>query len=181
MAGFLGLGRRARRERIGFSLYTAAVTAARDPVFYQRLQVPDTMDGRFDMVGLYVFLVIHRLRDEGDTGKALGQAVFDAMFHDMDFNLREIGVSDMRVGKTMKGMWEAFHGRSANYAAPLLAGDEPALAAAIARNVWRHDADPAPAHALAALAIEQDRHLAAQRVTDLVAGRVDFLPATVPA
>jgi len=170
-----------KHERAGYALYTAAVTAARDPVFYEVLNVPDTMDGRFDMVGLYVFLVIHRLRDEGDTGKALGQAVFDAMFHDMDFNLRELGVSDMRVGKTMKTMWEAFHGRSANYAAPVLANDEPALAAAIARNVWRHDADPAPAYAMAALTLAQDRHLAGQPLSDLVAGRVDFLPATVPA
>lgn len=168
-------------ERAGYALYTAAVTAARDPVFYNQLDVPDTMDGRFDMVGLYVFLVIHRLRDEGDTGRALGQAVFDAMFHDMDFNLREIGVSDMRVGKTMKGMWEAFHGRSANYATPLLAGDEDALAAAIARNVWRGTADPVPAHALAAIAFAQDKYLAAQSISTLAAGQVTFLPAVVPA
>ncbi len=170
-----------KHERAGYALYTAAVTAARDPVFYRQLGVPDTMDGRFDMVGLYVFLVIHRLRDEGETGQSLGQAVFDAMFHDMDFNLREIGVSDMRVGKTMKGMWEAFHGRSANYAAPLLAGDEDALAAAIARNVWRGTADPAPAHALAAIAISQDKYLAAQPLTVLATGQVAFLPAAVPA
>ena len=181
MMALFGLLGGKKYERAGYGLYTHAVTAARDPVFYQHLQVPDTLDGRFDMVGLYVFLVIHRLRNEGNTGKALGQAVFDAMFHDMDFNLRELGVSDMRVGKTMKAMWEAFHGRSANYAAPLLAGDEPALAAAIARNVWRGDADPTPAHTLAAIAIAQERHLQGQPVTDFTAGRVDFLPAAIPA
>ena len=171
-----------RHERAGYTLYTAAVQAARDPAFYQRLEVPDTMDGRFDMVGLYVFLVIHRLRDAGADGKALGQAVFDAMFNDMDFSLREIGVGDMTVGKKVKAMWEAFHGRSANYAAPLLAHDEPAMAAAIARNVWRGDAQQErPAHTLAALVLAQDRHLATQKLTDLVAGRIDFLPVSVPA
>lgn len=171
-----------RHERAGYALYTAAVQAARDPVLYQRLHVPDTMDGRFDMVGLYVFLVIHRLRDEGDDGKALGQAIFDAMFNDMDQSLREIGVGDMTVGKKIKAMWEAFHGRSANYAAPLLAHDEPALAAAIARNVWRGDAEQeGPARTLAALATAQDQHLMAQPVRDLVAGRIDFLPVAIPA
>ena len=171
-----------RHERAGYALYTAAVQAARDPVFYQRLEVPDTMDGRFDMVGLYVFLVIHRLRDAGSDGKALGQAVFDAMFNDMDFSLREIGVGDMTVGKKVKAMWEAFHGRSANYAAPLLAHDEPAMAAAIARNVWRGDTQQErPAHTLAALVLAQDRHLATQTLKELVAGRIDFLPVSVPA
>ena len=53
MARFLGLGRRGRHERAGFSLYGAAVAAARDPWLYEGLGVPDTLDGRFDLVGLH--------------------------------------------------------------------------------------------------------------------------------
>ena len=134
---FFGLFRRKPYERAGFELYTAAVKASRDPYFFQTLGVPDTLDGRFDMVGLYVFLVVHRLHAASEEGKQLAQAVFDAMFSDMDINLREIGISDMTVGKKVRAMWEAFNGRSAAYGAAVQADDPEALATAIARNVWR--------------------------------------------
>lgn len=167
---------RKKHERAGYELYTAAVQAARDPYFYGRLDVPDTMDGRFDMVGLHVFLVIHRIHSASEQGAKLAQAVFDAMFSDMDFTLREIGVGDMTVGKKVKAMWEAFHGRSTAYAAALDAGDVPALATAIARNVWRGREPDSNATALAEAVIRQSRHLAAQPVEALLAGQVNFAP-----
>ena len=77
----------------------AAVTAARDPDLYGVLGVPDTLDGRFDLIGLHAFLLIRRLRALPPPGPALAQAVFDAMFSDMDINLREMGVGDLSVGK----------------------------------------------------------------------------------
>ena len=171
-----GLLRRRKWERAGFQLYTTAVQAARDPYFYDRLAVPDTLDGRFDMIGLYVSLLIHRLRSAPRPGPDLAQAVFDAMFSDMDHNLREIGVSDMAVGKRMKAMWEAFHGRAQAYAAAVDAGDEEALAAAIARNVWRGGEPDSKARALAQLVASQAEHVAAQGLESLSVGRVDFLP-----
>lgn len=167
---------RKKHERAGYELYTAAVQAGRDPYYYNRLDVPDTMDGRFDMVGLFVFLVIHRLHPEGEDGKKLAQAVFDAMFSDMDFTLREIGVGDMTVGKKVKAMWEAFHGRSNAYGAALDAGDMPALSAAIARNVWRGKEPDANSAELAAMMARQHRALAAQPLQALAAGRVAFEP-----
>ena len=173
-----GLFGRKRHERAGFSLYTASVTAARDPVYYERYGVPDTMDGRFDMVGLFVFLVVNRLHAESDVGKAVAQAVFDAMFSDMDFTLRELGVGDMTVGKKVKAMWEAFHGRSAAYAAAL--ADTGALTEALERNVWRGAPGPGAA-VLASMAQAQVAHLAAQPLSEFVAGRVTFLPTRVAA
>ena len=175
------LFRRNKHERAGYELYTAAVQAGRDPLYYNRLGVPDTMDGRFDMVGLFVSLVIRRLHPEGEVGKKLAQAVFDAMFSDMDFTLREMGVGDMTVGKKVKGMWEAFHGRATAYGEALDADDMEALSAAIARNVWR-GADPdANSAALAGIVARQGRALAAQPLDALVAGRVSFEPAAISA
>ena len=127
LLGFRGLRRADRHERAGVALYAAAVAAAREPWFYQALGVPDTLDGRFDMVALHAFLLIHRLQDAADPGPALAQAVFDAMFSDMDHNLREIGVSDLSVGKRMRAMWEAFHGRAKVYASAIEAADRAAL------------------------------------------------------
>jgi cytochrome b pre-mRNA-processing protein 3 len=166
-----------RHERAGFSLYTASVKAARDPLYFERLAVPDTLDGRFDLVGLFVALLIHRLRALPPPGPALAQAVFDAMFADMDFNLREMGVGDISVGKRMRDMWEAFHGRAMAYEAPLAAGDLPALSAALARNVWRGEAPDGAADRLAQAALAQDRVLGGQPIADFVAGEVRFLPA----
>src|SRR5580692_7275438 len=102
------LGRRAEHERIGFRLYGAAVAAAREPYCYAEHGVPDTLDGRFDLIGLHVFLLIDRLRFLPAPGQALAQAAFDAMFGDMDTALREMGVGDLSVGRRVRAMWEAF-------------------------------------------------------------------------
>jgi cytochrome b pre-mRNA-processing protein 3 len=167
----------ARHERAGFMLYHAAVQAARDPAWFVTLAVPDTLDGRFDLVGLFAALLIRRLRALPPPGAALAQAVFDAMFSDMDFNLRELGVSDLSVGKRVRAMWEAFHGRALAYEGPLDTGDAPALAAALARNVWRGQAPPGAADRLAHVTLLQDRHLAGIGLASLRAGMVAFLPA----
>src|SRR6195952_990443 len=133
VAGFLR--RRDKHERPAFQLYGSAVAAARDPYLYATLGVPDTLDGRFDAIVLYVYLVVRRLDTDQEQGATLAQAVFDAMFLDMDINLREMGVGDLSVGKRNRAMWEAFHGRSAAYAA---VWDDPAeLELALARNLWR--------------------------------------------
>ena len=178
MARFLGLSRRNRHERAGFTLYGAAVAAARTPWLYENLAVPDTLDGRFDLVGVYVFLVIDRLGREPEPGPALAQAVFDAMFLDMDVNLREMGVGDLAVGRRVRAMWEAFHGRAKAYGDALRSDDPAELHAALARNVWRGkppgDAEVA---LLARLVRAQAAHLAGQGLAALTAGQVAFLPA----
>ena len=176
--GLLSLMRRGRHERTGFELYGHAVAAARDPYLYTDLGVPDTLDGRFDMVGLYTFLLIQRLKREPAPGPALAQAVFDAMFSDMDINLREMGVGDLSVGRKVRVMWEAFHGRAAAYAAAMTAGDTVALETALARNVWRGEPPPAgTAAALGHLVLAQETHLSAQDMTALAHGTVRFLTA----
>ncbi len=174
MTGFLR--RRDKHERAAFQLYGAAVAAARDPYLYKSLGVPDTLDGRFDSIGLYVYLTIRHLGSVAEPGPTLAQAVFDAMFSDMDTNLRELGVGDMSIGKRNRAMWEAFHGRSAAYAAAW--NDPAALAAALARNLWRGGEPPAgSAEALHRLAYAQAACLAGQGIDPLVRGEVHFLPA----
>lgn len=176
--GLLSMFRRRPHERAGFALYGAAVAAARDPLLFARLGVPDTVEGRFDLISLHVALLIRRLRADSDPrGAALAQAVFDAMFADMDLNLREMGVGDLSVGKKVRQAWEAFHGRALAYEAALDGADAPALAEALARNVWRGAAPEGAALALARLAAAQAAHLAGQGLVPLLAGRADFLPA----
>jgi cytochrome b pre-mRNA-processing protein 3 len=174
--GLLGRG---RTERTGYELYGAAVAAARQPFFYAELGVPDTLDGRFDLVGVHAFLLIRRLTGAGAEGAALAQAVFDAMFNDMDINLREMGVGDLSVGKKVRVMWEAFHGRASAYADAMAIGPE-ALAESLERNVWRGEEARLAAANLARLVYAQDAHLARLSLEQIRQAQDLFLaPATV--
>jgi len=175
---FFGLRRRNAHEEAGSRLYSAAVAAARDPFLYRVLEVADTLDGRFDLLCLYVCLLIRRLQRQPEPGPPLAQAVFDAMFRDMDANLREMGVGDLSVGRHVRSMWEALQGRAIAYAGAIDAGDMAALQAAIERNVWRGAAAPAAAAAaLARLARAQAACLDGQMLSALAAGEAWFLPA----
>jgi cytochrome b pre-mRNA-processing protein 3 len=95
--------------------------------------VPDTVNGRFDMVLLHLWMVLRRLRPiEGGAG--LSQALFDHFCGDMDDNLREMGVGDLTVPKRMQKFGEAFYGRVAAYDLALNAGAKP-LAQALCKNI----------------------------------------------
>ena len=174
----LALLRRRPHERAGFTLYGHAVAQARSPHYFVAVGVPDTLDGRFDMVALFAFLLVDRLRAEDSAaGRALAQAVFDAMFADMDQNLRQMGVGDLSVAKRVKTMWTAFNGRCHAYTDALAQGAPQALDDALARNVWRAEALPPGAAALAAELRAQRRHLAGQPIAALASGQAQFLPA----
>lgn len=92
-------------------LYEAAVGQARLPEFYLEMGVADTLDGRFDMIILHVYLLARRLRQDGGRNAAkLQESLFEVMFADMDRSLREMGVGDLSVGKQVKRMAKAFLG-----------------------------------------------------------------------
>jgi cytochrome b pre-mRNA-processing protein 3 len=115
------------------TIYGMIVTQAREPLFYRDLGVPDTVNGRFDLVLLHLWLVLRRLKSVG-SGTALSQALFDHFCTDMDDNLREMGVGDQTVPKRMREFGEAFYGRTAAYDMALAEGTD-ALAGAISKNV----------------------------------------------
>jgi cytochrome b pre-mRNA-processing protein 3 len=115
------------------TIYGMIVTQAREPLFYRHLAVPDTVNGRFDLLVMHLWIVLRRLRPiEG--GVELSQALFDQFCADMDANLREMGVGDLAVPKRMRAIGEAFYGRTAAYDLALSDGAEP-LAQALCRNI----------------------------------------------
>ncbi len=155
-------------------LYVTLVEQARMPGFYLECGVPDTVDGRFDMVVLHVFLVLRRLKRGQEDSTDLAQALFDIMFADMDQNLREMGVGDLGVGKRIKTMADAFYGRVAAYEAGL-DGDDGVLADALGRNLFRKTT-PAPEN-VASLVRYMRRETAgldAMAFERLLAGEVGF-------
>lgn len=116
-------------------IYAAIVAQARRPEFYAKHRIPDTLDGRFEMIALHAYLVLNRLKGQGVEADTVAQAVFDAMFDDMDRSLREMGVGDLGVGRRVKAMAQGFYGRIAAYDKGLALGDA-ALGEAIARNLY---------------------------------------------
>jgi cytochrome b pre-mRNA-processing protein 3 len=115
------------------AIYGMIVTQAREPLFYRDLGVPDTVNGRFDLLVLHLWMVLRRQRSMA-AGPGLSQALFDRFCDDMDANLREMGVGDLTVPKRMQAFGEAFYGRSAAYDLALTAGTE-ALAQALCKNI----------------------------------------------
>ncbi len=126
---------RRMRKKCAKSLYRGAVAQARQPSFYTHYQVPDSVDGRFEMIALHCYMIMRRLQVAGDI--KLSQALFDAFFVQMDRSLREMGVGDLGVPKHMKRMMQGFNGRLKAYEAALdMQGDDTLLVEALMRNVY---------------------------------------------
>lgn len=137
-------------------IYGTIVAQTRDPLFYRDLNVPDTVDGRFDLLILHLWLVLRRLRG---VGSDLSQALFDRFCDDMDDNLREMGVGDLTVPKRMQKFGEAFYGRTAAYDLAW-SESEARLAEALQKNILNGE-HPDSAARLAAYAARVAAHLAA--------------------
>ena len=154
--------------------YGLIVEQSRRPEFFVALGVPDTLDGRFEVICLHAFLYLHRLKAEGAAAAALGQSFFDRMFADFDRSLREIGTGDLSVGRQVKRMAEAFYGRIRAYEDGL-EGDDTALAAALARNLYGTAAAGDEQLARVAAYLRREvAHLAGQPAAALLGGAVTF-------
>ena len=116
-------------------LYAAIAAQARQPVFFADLHVPDTVDGRFDVLALHAWMVIDRIRQEAD-GEAVAQALFDAMFAHLDFAVREMGAQDLGVGRRIKAMAEGLHGRALAFRTAIADPEAAPLQSALRRNVF---------------------------------------------
>jgi cytochrome b pre-mRNA-processing protein 3 len=170
----LRLFRRRDRDRTIATLYGAIVAQARQPAFYARFGVPDTVNGRFDLIVLHLVLVLRRLRREGEAGRALGQVLFDHFCRDMDDNLREIGIGDLSVPREMRRIGDAFYGRFAAYDAALAAASEADLIRALSRNVFSASRPHGAAEQLARYVAEVVIRLEEQDGAALQRGEIGF-------
>ncbi len=155
---------------------------SRCPEFYLNAGVPDSLDGRFDLLAVHVFLVMRRLKqDRGDQGPRLSQYLYDVMFADMDRMWREQGVGDIGVGHRVNRMSKAFLGRIVAYDAALHGGETDALADALRRNLYGTLGATGEPDSRAVLAMvdyvrKEDAALAGRPIEDFVAGAIGFGP-----
>lgn len=156
------------------TLYAKAVEQARWTNFYAEMGVPDTIDGRFDMVALHVFLILRRLKQEKTKSQATAQALFDTMFINMEHEVRELGAGDLGVSRRVKAMARAFYGRVAAYDQGLDSNGGN-LREAVLRNVFRGEENQGDhAESIASYIRNQVEALAGQSVDSLLRGHVHF-------
>lgn len=138
---FFGRPRRDEGMEAARSLYADVVERARDPAWYQAGQVPDTVDGRFDMVALMLSLFMLRIETiDSDRGRRLLVRLTELFVEDMDSSLRTIGIGDMMIGKHVGRTMSALGGRLGAYRKAY--AENRGLRAALQRNLYRGEADP---------------------------------------
>ncbi len=161
-------------------LYDTILEAARRPGLYLHHGVPDTLQGRFEMVTLHLFAVLHRLMHVPGDDAELARLVSERFVEDMDSTFREMGVGDLSVPKRMHKLYGSFAGRFDAYEAAITQdGDE--LAAAIARNVFPDAPEDAHAARLAAVLRETVSHIQATDLAALRRGELSFPALPMPS
>lgn len=163
----------AARRRSAEALYETALAAARRPDPYRRWGVPDSLDGRFEMLALHLYVLFRRLKSA--EMPELAQALYDSALRDLDRALREMGAGDLGISRRIRRMAEALNGRIAAYDAAL--GDPAALAETLRRNLFGTLAGAPPEESIASAADYLRRAIAgaeAWRREDLAAGRFRF-------
>jgi len=161
-------------RRAAEALYRAVVAQAREPVFYAEGGVADTLDGRFDMIVLHLWIVLRSLERRPET-KPLQRCLQEVAVADFDTSLREIGVGDLGVGRRVREMARAQAGRFRAYDAAIEEEDDTALEEALMRNVWRgRPPDAQNPGALASYVRRQHLCLDAQDPAALARGEVVF-------
>lgn len=127
------LKRKKPYEQEALAVYNQMHEQSRNPTFYADLHVPDTTDGRFDILVLHIFMVMHVL-NESEMGADFSQELFDITFKEIDRGYREIGVGDMGIPKRMKKLMLHFNGSVHSYEKSL--GNNAELQDSLSRNVY---------------------------------------------
>jgi cytochrome b pre-mRNA-processing protein 3 len=158
-------------------LHARMVAQSRHPDFYASLWVPDTLDGRFDLLVLHLFLVLHRLKADDRAAARLGRAVFETTVAGFDRDFREEGIGDSGVSRRVDAMLRAVAGRLGTYGAAFAAPDPRVLEAALDNNVFGTAAVPETAvQAMARYARAAARELAGQPLSKFHTGDIAFPP-----
>lgn len=160
------------RDRLALRpLYAALVERAREPAWYRAGGVPDTLDGRFEMVAAVLALVLLRLEADGAAAASPAALLAETFVEDMDGTLREIGIGDVVVGRKVGKLMGALGGRLGAFREGLRGDGD--FEAAVARNVFRGAPPSQEALAFVAGRLRAfDAALAGAALADIVAGRL---------
>jgi cytochrome b pre-mRNA-processing protein 3 len=152
-------------------LYEAVVSAGRDPVWYRQGRVPDTIDGRFDLIAAILSLVLLRLERDGEGAQRRSVLLAEHFIADMEGTVRELGIGDVVVGKHVGRMMGALGGRLGAYRVALASGGN--LGPPVRRNIFRDSPPDEEAVAIVASRLQAfEKKLAEASVDDLIGGEL---------
>lgn len=161
-------------EQAVHEVYAKALDNTRKQMFYTEYGVPDTFDGRFDLLLLHIFMILHRMLKENPvSAESFNQALFDETFKDMDQTLREMGIGDMGIPKHMRKMMKAFNGRMHGYQYAI---KEHTLSFALKNNLYgtTPDVEPETILKMEQKVLEMVKTLKTQSVDDIMSGNIEF-------
>jgi len=163
----------------GRALFASAVDQARRPDFYTAFGVADTVEGRFELYTLHVALLLIRLKGQGQIAAQTAQHLFDAYVRSLDDALRDLGVADVKVGREMKTLGQAFYGRLRAYEEAIeKLPDSAALETVLSRTAFE-ERPGRRAAALAAYVARAEGALGSQALPELLRGRASW-PSAAP-
>jgi len=160
----------ARRRRIARHLYDQIMAAALSPELYRQGLAQDTLDGRFEQVALHASLVMRRLRDEDEPGRALAAGLQREVFSGFDYGLRETGVGDSTISRKVRALGERFYGLARGLDAAIGSDAPNAMIDLIRRNGLAPDAEARLAEYLKSA----DQHLGDLDGETILSGQVDW-------
>lgn len=166
--------RRSRGSSLVEHLHGVLMERSRQPAFYARFGVADTLEGRFEVVVLHAALLVRRLSGAPEPGPEVARDLTDALFSHFDIALRESGVGDLTVPKKIKKFAQSYLGRSKAYGDALDRNNRGELELAIARNIYgeQQPADAPHCMLLAAYARALEQVLAAAGLDDVYNGNI---------
>lgn len=144
---------------------------SRQEVFFSADRISDTLDGRFESLTIHTALLIRRLRETGDEGKARAELLTQKLFSTFDHALRETGTSDLSVARKIRLFAEAWYGRMKAYDAALSSGE--GLNEVLARNLLTQ-ASEAELVAMEKYVLSADQHLAKQSDEAVLNGEITW-------
>jgi cytochrome b pre-mRNA-processing protein 3 len=169
-------GRAARREAAE-TIYDSIVAQSRDPAFYMRCGVPDTLSGRFDMLVIHMFVVLQILKLGGREGQLLAQEIVEAFVREMDTMVRDLGVQERNIPREVRKIAQLFYGQLLAYSTTLARNDLKGLAGEVWRSFQSSEAGrdaPIAADAIAYYMRQSIRNIQEMPLNMLLQGDIAF-------
>ena len=167
--------RTARQNRaIVERLYQDLVALTRQPMLYEECGIADTFAGRFEALGLHLFLLLRRCRGDASLD-ALAQDLVDRFIADVDSSIRELGIGDQSVPKRMRKLAGVFYERVRVYDEAFDGADsrdhlKVALLGRAIEDVGSHDA----AERLTTYMLAMNERMRAVSAADILSGTLNL-------
>uniref|UniRef100_A0A663NBG3 Ubiquinol-cytochrome c reductase complex assembly factor 1 n=1 Tax=Athene cunicularia TaxID=194338 RepID=A0A663NBG3_ATHCN len=149
-------------------MYTCCVEKTDYEEFFNRCQMPDTLNSWFLVAQLHVWMCLLRMKQEGRTGKYMCRYIVHCMWEDVEQRGKVMGINSVVLKEDLRTMVENFYAALFGYDEGILS-DDHVLAAALWRNLFNKNCeDPRHLELLVEYVRKQVQHLDALSGEDLL-------------